>query len=193
MIKATYSDKPIVIDILSESFDSNKSVNYVIKQDKHRIKRIRNLMEYSFEICYLFGEIYLSDDRRGCMLVLYPEKKKTTLKTLWLDLKLAISCIGLSKIGRVLERESKIKKYHPKTGVYYIWFVGVKSSEQRKGIGSALMNFAIEESQRQQRAIFLETSTLTNIPWYQKFGFEIIHEPDLTYPLFMLKRSKNNG
>lgn len=30
MIKANYSDKSLVVDILSESFDSNKSVNYVV-------------------------------------------------------------------------------------------------------------------------------------------------------------------
>ena len=136
----------------------------------------------------MFGDVYLSENRRGCMLVLYPEKKKTNLKTIWLDLKLAITCIGLTRIGNVLERETKIKKYHPKTGIYYLWFIGVKSSEQKKGTGSSLVEYAIKESERQEKDIYLETSTLPNIHWYQKFGFEIIHELALSYKLFILKR-----
>lgn len=188
MIKAYYADKTIVLDILSESFDLNKSVNYVAKQDKDRLKRIRNLMDYSFEMCYLFGDIYLSEDKTGCLLVLYPDKKKTTLKTILLDLKLAISCIGLSRIAKVLERESKIKVHHPKTPISYLWFIGVKSDAQKKGVGTKLLQEVIEESKLQYRDVYLETSTLTNIPWYEKFGFEIISELELTYKLFILKR-----
>jgi ribosomal protein S18 acetylase RimI-like enzyme len=188
MIKANYTDKSLVIDIVSESFDKNKSVNYVAKQDQNRFKRIRNLMDYSFEVCYLFGEIYLSDDKTGCLLMLYPEKKKTTLKTIFLDFKLAISCVGLSGVSKVLTRESKIKKHHPKSPIYYLWSIGVKPEVQRKGIGSKLLQQAIQESKRQHRDIYLETSTLTNLPWYQKFGFNILVELDLTYKLYILKR-----
>ena len=62
MKKANYTHKNLVIEILASSFDTNASVNYIIKQDKHREKRIRALMDYSFEVCYLFGEIFLFND-----------------------------------------------------------------------------------------------------------------------------------
>ncbi len=171
MIRVSYVDKPLILEILCEAFEDNRSVNYVVGQNKHRKDRIQNLMDYSFEVCYRFGAVYLSEDRSGCMLILYPDTKKTTLKTIGLDLKLAIRCIGLFRIAKVLERQSKIKAHHPRTGVYYIWFIGVKSSVQKKGIGSSLINFALQESKRQNKDIYLETSTLANVPWYQKFGF----------------------
>ena len=50
MLKATYNDKELILDILCKSFDKNNSVNYVVRQDKKRKKRIRVLMDYSFEI-----------------------------------------------------------------------------------------------------------------------------------------------
>jgi len=191
MIKANYEDKSLVVEILSQSFDANKSINYVAKQDKNRLKRIRILMDYSFEVCYLFGDIYLSEEKDGCVLVLYPEKKKTSFKTILLDIKLATTCIGLGRILKVLKRETEIKKHHPNTLIYYLWFLGVKPNAQKKGVGSKLLNEAIQESESMNRTIYLETSTLTNIPWYQKFGFAIIHELDLTYKLFILKRESS--
>jgi hypothetical protein len=60
MIQAAYKDKYLVVDILTKAFDSNKSVNYVVKQDRKREKRIRKLMDYSFELCWESGEVYLS-------------------------------------------------------------------------------------------------------------------------------------
>lgn len=67
MIKATNLDKGRVAEILTRSFDRNQSVNYVIPHDKKREKRIKALMNYSFDVCHAFGEVYLSDDRRACL------------------------------------------------------------------------------------------------------------------------------
>jgi len=53
MKKARYTDKELVVDILTRSFNANQSVNYIVKQDKKRIKRISALMDYLFEVCYL--------------------------------------------------------------------------------------------------------------------------------------------
>ncbi len=65
MIRAEYKDRNRIINILAKSFDDNKSVNYIIKQDKKRVERMKKLMEYSFEVCYLFGDVFLTDDKKG--------------------------------------------------------------------------------------------------------------------------------
>ncbi|HXH99314.1 MAG TPA: GNAT family N-acetyltransferase [Sphingobacteriaceae bacterium] len=188
MIKATYDEKNLVIDILTKSFDTNQSVNYIIKQDKKRTDRVRALMDYSFEVCYLFGEVFLSDDKKACALILYPDKKKTTLKSTWLDVKLILSCVGVSNIKKAMARESKIKKLQPEEPVYYIWFIGVEPANQNSGIGSELLNDVIKDSSLKNRPIYLETSTLKNLPWYKKFGFDVYNELDLSYKLFFLKK-----
>ncbi len=38
------------------------------------------------------------------------------------------------------------------------------------------------------RPIYLATSTMKNLPWYKKSGFEVYNELDLGYNLFFLKR-----
>lgn len=188
MIKASYIDKNLVIDILTKSFDTNQSVNYIVKQDQNRIDRVRALMDYSFEVCYLFGEVFLSNDKKACGLILYPDKKKTTLKSIWLDAKLILSCVGLENIKKAMTRESKIKQLQPKEPMYYIWFIGVDPAYQSSGIGSELLNEIIKDSNFKKRPIYLETSTLKNLPWYKKFGFDVYNELDLSYKLFFLKK-----
>ena len=188
MKNANYKDKSLVIDILTKSFDTNQSVNYIAKQDGKRLKRISALMDYSFEVCYMFGDVFLSDDRKACALILYPDKKKTTLKSILLDIKLIFSCIGVENIKKALVRESKIKQLQPKTTMYYLWFIGVDPEHQNEGIGSVLLDEIINDSKNKQRPIYLETSTLKNLPWYKKYGFQIYNELELSYKLFFLKR-----
>ncbi|RYX87852.1 GNAT family N-acetyltransferase [bacterium] len=188
MIKAERRDKKLIIEILTNSFEDNQSVNYIIKQGINRDRRIRELMSYSFEICYTFGAVYLSNNRKGCALVLYPDKKKFSLSSTWLDIKLVINAIGITRAGKAMTRESVIKANYPKELIYYLWFLGVKNDDQNNGIGSELLKELIKDSQEQQRAIYLETSTLKNIPWYKKNDFTIYNELDFGYKLFLLNR-----
>ena len=94
MYRGQKDDRKLVVDILTKSFQDNKSVNYVVKQDSKVSKRIESLMEYSFDMCDAFGEVWISDDRKGCALILLSDKKKTV--PLW-DAKLAFKSIGLEE------------------------------------------------------------------------------------------------
>ena len=188
MRQAKYEEKNLIADILTQSFESNQSVNYIIPQDKKRIKRIRALMHYSFEVCYLFGDVFISDDNNACALIVYPDKKKTSLKSILLDVKLIVQCVGFKNIKKTLSREALIQKVQPKKIMTYLWFIGVNLTEQNKGIGSKLLQEIIQQSVQNNRPIYLETSTIKNLPWYRKFGFNVYSEQDLTYHLYFLER-----
>lgn len=188
MRRGNADDNQLVIEILEKAFDDNKSVNYVVKQDQKRRERIKGLMEYSFNVCNAFGEVWISDDQQACALILHPDQKRTSLRTLIWDLKLAFSVVGIDRVGTVLKRESMIKSNHPKQPFSYLWFIGVNPQRQNKGIGSAFIMDVINECERKKRPIYLETSMEKNLPFYKKFGFEIFHSLDLSYTLYHLRR-----
>ena len=191
MKRAGASQKALVVDILLKSFDDNKSVNYVVKQDVLRIERVRGLLEYSFDVCNAFGEVWISENEQACALILLPDKKKIRLSALLWDVKLAISVIGLNRVGAVLSRESKIKSFHPKQPFSYLWFIGVNPEFQNEGKGSYLLKEIIEESERNARPIYLETSVERNIPWYKDHGFEIFDTLNFNYTLYLLRKEND--
>jgi len=182
------ADKEKAINILTLAFDQNKSVNYVVKQGDNRVDRIRQLMGYSFDYCKKFGEVYKSNDDNAFALILYPERKKTTFKSIVWDTQLATNVIGFSRVMQVLNREGLIKKHHPKEPFAYLWFIGVDPAQQGKGIGSKLLKDVINMNEKKERPIYLETSVDKNLPWYKSFGFEIYQELNLGYNLFLLRR-----
>ncbi|MBS4064527.1 MAG: GNAT family N-acetyltransferase [Chitinophagaceae bacterium] len=188
MIRAGIEDKNRIVDILSNAFGDNKSVNYIIPQDSERAERIRKLMAYSFDVCHLWGDVFLSDDKKACALILLPDKKKTSLRSVLLDIRMTASVIGLRNIKKAMNREASINKIHPEGLLYYLWFIGVESIEQGKGTGSTLLKAVIEEGLAQKRTICLETSTIKNLPWYEKHGFKTYGELDFGYRLYCMKR-----
>lgn len=193
MIKAKYSDKHIVVDILTRAFDTNKSVNFVIKQDEKRVDRIRLLMSYSFDMCFSFGEVFLSPQKNACALILFPDKKKINPKTIIWNAKLICNSIGFINIWKVLKRELKVKNMHPKELMYYLWYFGVDPKYQNQGIGTQLLNDIILDGISRKRSLFLETSTIKNLPLYQQYGFQIYQQLGLGYKLYFVKRPYKYG
>jgi len=164
MKSATPQDKQAIVELLTSSFDENQSVNYIIAQDKDRVKRIKALMAYSFEICLLNGEVWISENKDSCCLILYPQRERFSLKAVWLDIIFITKAIGLRGITRVLNRERQVKFKRPKHKMLYLWFIGVKTDQQNKGVGSALLKEVISRANQEHLPIYLETSNLKNIP-----------------------------
>ncbi|MDB5141056.1 MAG: GCN5-related N-acetyltransferase [Mucilaginibacter sp.] len=191
MIKAVAADKGLVVDLLARSFQTNKSVNYILSAGDRRSKRLVALMEYSFEACLLSGDVWLSDDRKACALTYFPHLKKMSIRSVWLDGRLIFKAIGLAGIRKALRREAAVKKLQPPAAMLYLWFIGVDPAFQRQGIGSSLLTEVLAFADKSRLPVYLETSALENLSWYEHFGFVVYGRLVLTYTLFFLKRETN--
>lgn len=186
MIRAKKDDKQLIAELLIAAFNNNSSVNYIIRQDDKRNERILALIDYSFEMCIRFGEVWLSENRKACALVLFPHQKRTTLAAVWLDIKLVFNAIGIVNIGKAMKRESLIKNKQPNKPMAYLWFIGVNPFYQHQGSGSRLLTGVLEAIEKLDLPVYLETSTLRNLPWYEKHGFAVYDSLDLGYELHFL-------
>jgi len=177
MRKATWSDREKVVNIIAESFEGNPSVNWVIKNDSKRIKRIKILAEYAFSNVQRRGGVYLSSNEEGVILFYKDNEYKEGIADYIDQAKLAIGAVGLNRVGSILNRESYKKKIRPADGEFiYCWFYGVKDIARGKGAAIELKNYIFSEADRKQLPIYLETSLPKNLIAYKRYGFEIFHE-----------------
>lgn len=192
MIKANYKDKGLVIDILYHAFVNitiPNSINFVVKQDKQRKKRLRFLMEYLFLKALDFGEIYISNNKKACILLLYPHKEKNTFQNILRDSKLAFTTIGILNMYKVLKREYQLKKHHIKEPHIHPLIMGVQEAYQGKGLGVRLIYEVLDKYKGNKLPCIIETTTKSNLKLYKKFGFYIFNQTtDLGYPLYFLRK-----
>lgn len=192
MIKASIKEKELVVDILYNAFvgiNFPNSINFVVKQDIHRNKRLRFLMEYLFLKAINSGEVYISNNKKACILLHYPHKEKTTFNSALQDFKLVFKTIGISNVYKVLKRERQLKKYHLKEAHVHPLIMGVKKEHQGKGTGVRLIFDVLRTHQTNKLPCILETTTKSNLKLYKKFGFYIFNETtDLGYPLYFLRK-----
>ena len=165
-----------IIDVLTEAFDANPSVNWVIKNDAKRKKRIRVLSEYAYKTCKARDGVYLSSNKQGVALCYNYFCKKEGIADYWNQLILAINAIGLSRIGEVLKRESYIKKHRDNKGDFlYFWFFGVSDKGRGSDAAKTLKDDVFRSADEQQLPIYLETSVAKNKRVYERYGFVNYH------------------
>lgn len=189
MTRANVRQKKLILNLLTAAFQDNQSVNFIVRQDKRRLKRISALMDYSFEVCHHFGDVWLTEQQDACALILYPHLKKFSMLACWLTVKLIFKALGIGGIFTALKREGRIRQLQPQLPATYLWFIGVEPRAQHAGRGSQLLMEIIALADKSDLPVYLETSTLSNLPWYQKYGFVMYGQLDFGYTLYFLWRN----
>lgn len=186
------ADKQKVIAIITESFDTNPSVNRVIKNDAKRKQRIEALADYSFKTALSRNGAYLSSDEQGVALCYQYNFKKEGLVDYLHQIQLVRKAIGFGRVLDIMKRDSYFKLKRPADGNYlYFWFLGI-TDKGKGGIAiRELKEHLFAESSIKNLPIYLETSVPKNKRVYERYGFETYHEwkdPKTADVIWLMKR-----
>lgn len=72
-----------------------------------------------------------------------------------------------------------MKKHHPEEPHWYLGVIGSDPTVRGGGFGRALMQSRLDRVDAEHAPAYLESSNPDNIPYYQRFGFEVTGEINL--------------
>lgn len=171
MRKATWEDKTLVVKIILETFKDNPGVLWMFRDQCDTSVCLKRLADFAFVKSMNRDGVYVSDNNKGVALCYQWDLKYFSWRELMIELKFAISCIGLFKLSKVLKRESVRKSIRPADGRYlYFWFFGVGDGGDRAAWD--LKNGLMQMAKKIHYPIYLETTVLRNVMVYQRIGFK---------------------
>jgi GNAT superfamily N-acetyltransferase len=77
------------------------------------------------------------------------------------------------KLGQLLDQ---MKSQHPEEPHWYLAVIGSDPSVRGKGYGQALMQSRLDRVDAEHAPAYLESSKSENVPYYERFGFEVTGE-----------------
>lgn len=170
MIPATKTDIPLMVDILAPAFSDNLSVNRCVRQTPDRIDRIKNQVKYIARISLRNHLAFLNEQKTGVVLCnLSQGKKATVLDDIWFLWKVSGLKLGL----QLMKREKLLKQIIPDENSCHLWFIGVSPELQGKGLGTEMISALQKICSEKKLPIYLETSNLRNLAFYEKNGFRM--------------------
>jgi GNAT superfamily N-acetyltransferase len=104
----------------------------------------------------------------------WPPPVRSFLREAW-----GVTFAGPGPAVRGLTSSSAIDAAHPPEPHIFVHTLGVDPKHQRKGAGGALLEPLIGEAERLHVPVHLTTSAPENLPYYRRFGFEVVSEATL--------------
>jgi ribosomal protein S18 acetylase RimI-like enzyme len=69
-----------------------------------------------------------------------------------------------------------MKAEHPEEPHWYLAVIGADTAARGRGLGAALMRSRLQRCDAEHAPAYLESSKADNVPFYQRFGFEVTGE-----------------
>jgi GNAT superfamily N-acetyltransferase len=176
---ASSHDAAVVAEILSDAFRDDPVMRWLIPDARHRSRLVRAYFGAAVQHLYLpRGRVFLSDGDSGAALCLPPGVSAGSLPIL-AELSLVwqvFRTAGLAGLSWARSLQAEMRANHLAEPRYYVHAVGVRATEQGRGVGSALMRHVTRHCDRERLPACLENTNERNLPLYGRNGFTVVRE-----------------
>lgn len=185
-------------NVLARAFFDYPFMTYLQPDPVKREEFLAWYLGFTIRVGRKCGKILSTPGLKGVVVWLPP-------KSCWVSTKQFIKAgmlempfrMGLITCKRTLANDQFLedirKKIAPKEH-WYLWAIGVDPAYKNQGIGSALMKPVLIEADNKGDVCYLETHLKSNLPWYEKQGFEVVFQgeiPGYSLPVWTMIRQPN--
>lgn len=127
------------------------------------------------EIFLPMGASWTTADRSGGVAWVPPDRWRFSKREQRAELRGMLPWLagGLDR-GQRIERLMHTR--HPEEPHWYLHTLAIRPERQRRGYGSILIGPGLERADSDGLPCYLETQRESNIPFYRRFGFELVEE-----------------
>jgi len=180
IIQLNPPDQDTVAYILARAFQNDPFYRFVFPDEKKRSRELQWLMQKVVNYSLRYGAVYTTLEKEGVLCWLPPDNTELTFgRIVRTGLHLIVLRFGLAAYRRFNDNMSytgQLHTYHAPGPHWYLWAIGVDPSDQGKGIGGKLMQPVLASAHAADTPCYLETHNEKNIHFYEKHGFNVVHE-----------------
>jgi ribosomal protein S18 acetylase RimI-like enzyme len=190
--KASAEDAPRLADALARAFQDDPGWSHLLPDPSDRTRRLRLFFETELSgIALAQGLVWTTEEVVGAAVWAPPEGWRVPITATIRETPPMVRVFG-RHLPLALRSRLRMEGRHPrKPPHWYLAFMGVAPEWQGRGLGTALMQPALEILDAAGTPAYLESSTPRSRALYQRNGFEVTGEfnlPSAGPPLWQMWR-----
>ncbi len=174
---AEASDVPRLAAILAAAFAGYPLTEWVVLPDARSARRRQTYFELLLGEGCRNGRIVCDPEGHGAAVWFPPGRWSIGLRDFLRTLPGWLRVTGLRALPSRLRGLYALTQERPPEGdAWMLEVLGVHPSAQRRGVGSRLVEYGLEQAKRDGVGAFLLTSSREVVPFYTRFGFSVARE-----------------
>jgi GNAT superfamily N-acetyltransferase len=166
----TASDEASIIAVLERAFSADPVAQWIWPDSQQYYMYFPGFVRAFGGKAFTHGSAYYVDGYTAAALWLPPDTFPDD------DMLSSIFQHSVSEQRQkdVIAVFDQMASYHPSEPHWHLPLMGVDPLKQGKGFGSALMQNALVQCDRDNKLAYLESSSPRSVPFYKRHGFEIL-------------------
>ena len=174
VVSATRDDLPLVTASLARAFVDDPVLRYLIPSDPDFRRTALGFRMLGLNALDR-GMVLRTADSAAAAYWAAPGKWQVPWRNVLRTLPITVRAYRAGML-RALSFLGKIEAIHPSEPHYYLEVLGTDPVHQGRGLGAAIMNHALARADDERVGAYLESSKDLNVPYYRRFGFEVVNE-----------------
>ncbi len=169
--------------MLARSFDDDPVWAHIFADEARRPDRLRLMFDPLLEVYIRHSVAHVAEIDGaaapvGAAMWGRPGHWRTSVRELFPHLVTFARAFGVKGLGhlRDLQKIEALHEPYARQPHHYLGVLGTEPAEQGKGIGSALVSHTLALADDEGLGAYLESSKESNVPFYGRFGFEVVGE-----------------
>jgi ribosomal protein S18 acetylase RimI-like enzyme len=164
------SDEASIIDVLVRAFSADPVAQWIWPDSQQYHMYFPSFVRAFGGKAFTHGSAYYVDGYAAAALWLPPGVLPDE------DMLSSIFQRSVSEQSQkdVIAVFDQMARYHPSEPHWHLPLMGVDPLKQGKGFGSALMQHALVQCDRDNKLAYLESSSPRSVPFYKRHGFELL-------------------
>lgn len=170
------------VDALVSAFEEDVMWRGLLPSEEERERVMPALWRGVLAYCRQYGRVYTTERAMGVSAWTAPGYARPSLwrvvRTRFLLMQ-SVRLMARDSRSRFMAIMKQIDALHVRLQPdphWYLWALGVRPEHQRQGLGAALLEPVLERAAEEATPCYLETETETNVRFYRKQGFDVVHE-----------------
>ncbi len=184
VLRLSKQDNAQASEVLARAFYTDPMLQCLVPNDAKRTHLLPSFFGLVVRYCLSYGEVYTTPTLKGAACWLTPGNTTPTFaRILRTGVYVSPLDFGLAGLLRILQISAYTEAAHVRAAPgqhWYLWALGVDPPHQGQGIGGMLIQPVLARADADGLPCYLETENPRNVPFYQKHGFKVMSEGEVT-------------
>jgi GNAT superfamily N-acetyltransferase len=163
-------------DLLARAFWDDPVMVHLLPDDASRYRRLVRFYAFALADGRRRGLVHTTDGLEAVTVWHAPGERRVTPTDVARAAPMGLQAFGPRRLRPAMDAFEAIGRHHPRHHHWYLALVASDPGCRGRGAAAALLEPVLARADDEGVPAYLESSKASNVPYYERFGFEVTEE-----------------